>query len=154
MNPEKGLGTRLRHLIASLDGDVQRMYQELGFPFRPRFYPIVQSLLKGGDSSVTALAAETGVSQPAATQTIHEMTKLGLVILSTAEDRRARRVTLTAEGQRMAESLAPLWDAVSSAAADLDGELPQPLSGTIDAALEALRRRPFHERIRERMRND
>ena len=153
MNDGKGLGTRLRHLVAALDGDVQRIYQELGVPFRPRFYPVVQSLLSRGESSVTALAEETGVTQPAATQTIGEMVKLGLLTLSTADDRRSRRVVLTAEGRRMAQTLAPLWEAVRRAAAELDDELAHPLSDTIDAALAALRQRPFHERISERMNN-
>ena len=41
---QPGLGTLLRAVIASLDGDVQALYDELELPLRPRFYPILRSL--------------------------------------------------------------------------------------------------------------
>ena len=154
MNRTNGLGTRLRHLSASLDADVQHFYQERDLPFRPRFFPIAQCLLRDGESSVSALAERTGVSQPAVTQTLGEMASLGLIVLSAGDDRRVRRVALTDKCRAIAKTLTPLWDAVEAAAADLDAELPHPLSGTIDAALEALQRKPFRERIKARMTND
>lgn len=153
MTTKQGLGTRLRQLTAALDADVQLLYQELGFPFRPRFYPIVQCLLRDGESSVSALAERTGVTQPAVTQTLGEMARLGLVVLSAGDDRRVRRVALTDECRMIAEKLAPFWEAVEAAAVELEAELPHPLSGTIGAALEALQRKPFRERIRARIRN-
>lgn len=149
-----GLGTSLRHLLARLDGDVQAIYDELGVPFRPRFYPIVQMLLSEGTASVGALARATGVSQPAATQTIGEMVRLGLVELSTGDDARERRVGLTPAGIALADRLRPLWAAVAEAAGELDQELPNPLSATVAAAIEALARKSFRDRIRGRMRND
>ena len=154
MTASKRLGTQLRQLLAALDGDVQGIYDELGVPFRPRFFPFVQALLDRGEAAVTALAEDAGVTQPAATQTLGEMAKLGLVRLSAADDRRSRRVTLTTEGHRLAESLIPVWDAVRAAAEGLDAELAHPLSESVDGALSALRRRPFHQRIKDRMNDE
>ena len=153
MTQAPGLGTQLRHLIASLDGDVQQIYAALGERFRPRFFPIVQSLLQHGACGVNALAQATGVTQPAATQTLAEMAKLGLVTLSPGRDRRERKAELTDDGRRLAERLCPVWDAVEGAAAELDAELPSPLSATLAGALAALDRTPFRERVEKRMRH-
>lgn len=141
----------MRQLLAALDGDVQQIYDAAGVDFRPRFFPIVRSLLESAPRRVGDLAAEVGVSQPAATQTLAEMARLGLVSLSRAEDRRARRVDLTEEGRRVAARLEPLWSAIASAAEGLDRELPCPLMDSIGQALAALDRRPFHQRIRDAM---
>lgn len=149
-----GLGTQLRLVIAKLDGDVQALYDELGVPFRPRFFPIVQRLLCDGPTPVSILARATGVSQPAATQTVREMVRLGLAELSVGQDSRERLVGLTAAGSELLERLHPLWTAVAEAAGELDDELPHPLLETIRATLEALDRKPFHERIRERMKDE
>jgi DNA-binding MarR family transcriptional regulator len=141
-----GLGARLRRLITSLDGDVQAVYDELGVDFRPRFFPVVQLLMRG-DAMVGAIAAGISVSQPAATQTLQEMRKAGLVEISRGRDARSRRVALTGQGQRIAERLAPVWAAIGRAADALDAELPNSLSGTVDQALAALERIPFRARI-------
>lgn len=149
--PVAGLGTLVRHLLALLDGDVQALYDEAGVAFRPRFYPIVQNLLRNGPSSVTALAQASGVSQPAMTQTLSEMRQLNLITFSAGEDPRQKLFRLTAEGERLAEQLRPTWRARAAAAAELDLEIPCPLSATLAAAIEALERKPFKVRIQEKM---
>src|SRR4030095_5855879 len=123
MTPTPGLGTQLRHLIASLDGDVQQIYAALGESFRPRFFPIVQSLLRHGACGVNALAQSSGVTQPAATQTLAEMAKLGLIALSPGRARRDRKAEITDDTRRLAERLGWVWEAVEGAAAELDAEL-------------------------------
>jgi DNA-binding MarR family transcriptional regulator len=147
------LGAQLRLLTAKLDGELQAVYDSMGLPFRPRFYPIVQHLLRDGSASVTALAQATEVTQPAATQTIAEMAKLGLVTIASGPNGRERSVRLTAHGQQLAEQLRSIWDAVGEAARALDRELPHPLSETIAAAIAALTRESFGERIRSKVHN-
>lgn len=151
MSHAPGLGTQLRLLTALLDGDVQALYEEAGAPFRPRFFPIVRQLLSDGSAPVSVLARATGVSQPAATQTIRQMADLGLVTLSAGEDARQRMVRLTPRGMELADQLQPLWSAVALAAHDLDLELPHPLAETLGAALDALAREPFKSRILRRL---
>ena len=144
-----GLGTRLRRLLAMVDGDVQHLYDEIGLPFRPRFYPVAALLLDTGAASVGEIGLAAGVSQPAATQTIGEMRRLGLVRAVAGTDRRCREVELTAEGRAVAARLVPVWRAIADAAARLDDELPGGLASALDAAAEALERRSFHARIRD-----
>lgn len=145
------LGAQLRLLTAKIDGELQAVYDSAGLPFRPRFYPIVQHLLREGSASITALAQATEVTQPAATQTISEMAKLGLVTITSGSNGRARSVSLTAHGQQVSEQLKPIWDAVRDAARELDRELPYPLFDTIAAAIAELRRKPFRDRIRSKV---
>lgn len=154
MEPRVGLGTQLRMLTTKLDGDVQALYDSMGVPFRPRFFPVVQHLIQEGPCTVSTLARVTGVSQPAATQTIAEMAKVGLVDVAAGMDARERLVSLTIRGQEIAEQLRPLWEAVAEAAADLNRELPYPLAKALAATLEALGREPFVDRVRRKMNDD
>jgi DNA-binding MarR family transcriptional regulator len=140
---EMGLGTGLRLLLAALDGELQQLYDAMGEPFRPRFYPVVQQLQAKGPGTVGELAVLTGVSQPAMTQTLAEMRARGLVASATP----GRRVRLTEEGEALCARLEPVWRAVEAAAAELDEELSEPLGATIATALSRLAERPFGKRI-------
>ena len=142
-----GLGTQLRHLLASLDGAVQDIYDRLGVEFRPRYYPVVRLLLERESAGVGAIAIATGVSQPAATQTINEMKKLGLVEQASGQDRRQHLLRLTAKGHELAGRLAKAWKAIDRAARSLDEELPCALEPVVASALAALQRQGFADRI-------
>ena len=146
-----GLGTQLRHLLASLDGAVQDIYDRLGVEFRPRYYPVVRLLLERESAGVGAIAIATGVSQPAATQTINEMKKLGLVEQALGDDRRHHLLRLTAKGHELAMQLARTWKAVDRAAQRLDEELPCGLELVVASALAALQRQGFADRILAQM---
>lgn len=149
-----GLGTKIRRLLAALDGDVQRAYDESGAEFRPRFYPVVQRLLETGSAGVVELARESGVSQPAMTQTLQQMSSAGLIRMTPGADGRSREVTLSAQGRGLAEALRPLWAAVQRAAVELERTLPQGLERPIDQALEELERVSFGDRIRTELAKD
>ncbi len=43
-NDNGAIGTKLRRVLQMLDGDVAQVYAGLSSPFRPRFYPVFQSL--------------------------------------------------------------------------------------------------------------
>lgn len=146
-----GLGTLLRHLLARLDGDVQAIYDELGIPFRPRFFPVARELQRRGPTSVGTLARAVGLTQPAITQTLEEMRKAELVAQLPGRDRRERLAELTERGREVTNSLAEVWAAVDAAAADLDAELPIPLALVVCKAHAALEREPFGDRIKRKM---
>jgi MarR family transcriptional regulator, organic hydroperoxide resistance regulator len=112
-----GLGAKLRAILALLDGDVQQIYDSRGVRFRPRFFPIVRELLRAGPSRVGDIASAIRVTQPAATQTIAEMRKLGLLENAPSADRRETRVALTPAGTQLARDLVPIWQAVEAPSA-------------------------------------
>ncbi|MEV0090864.1 helix-turn-helix domain-containing protein [Streptomyces sp. NPDC050738] len=143
------LGTRLRHLLELLDGDVAAVYADLGLEgFRPRFTPVVRELAATGPSSIRDLARATGVTHSAASQTVAQMVREGFLVLEPGEDDARRRMARLTQA---AESLLPLLDAESAAttaaATEFEAELPYPLSRLIGEALDALARRPMRERI-------
>ena len=143
-----GLGTRLRHLIELLDGDVAAVEEELGLTgFRPRYAPFLRTLATLGPTSIRDLAATVEVTHSAASQTVAQMDRQGLVSLSPGTDARQRIVDLTAKSRALLPRLELAWDAAEAAGRELDAELPHPLSEVVIAATEALRRKPLRERI-------
>ncbi|HEY3873405.1 MAG TPA: helix-turn-helix domain-containing protein [Actinocrinis sp.] len=143
------LGTRLRHLLELLDGDVAAVYTDLGIEgFRPRYAPIVLALTRAGPSSILALARATGVTHSAASQTVNQMAKDGLVVLAPGSaDARQRIVRLTPRARRLLPLLEAEWEATTAAAAAFDAELSYPLSRLVDEAIGLLRERPMRSRI-------
>jgi DNA-binding MarR family transcriptional regulator len=147
-----GLGTRLRHLIELLDGDVLAVEEELGLTgFRPRFAPFLRTLATLGPSSIRELAAAVEVTHSAASQTVAQMDRQGLVSLSPGADARQRIVDLTPRARALLPRLELAWAATEAAGRELDAELPHPLSEVVVAATEALRRNPLRDRIRRHL---
>jgi DNA-binding MarR family transcriptional regulator len=145
---ESALGTRLRHALDLMEADVTKACADVGLAdYRPRFSPVVRVLLAQGPSSIRTLAETIGVTHSAASQTVAQMTRAGLVAPSAGSDGRERIVRLTPKARRMLPAIQAEWAATTAAAAALDEELPYPLTRLVDALHEALRRRSFRQRI-------
>jgi len=142
------LGTRLRHLLELMDGDVAAVYADLGLAgFRPRFTPVIRALADAGPSAIRDLARAIGVTHSAASQTVAQMAREDLVMLTPGEDARQRIVTLTRRAEKLLPVLNAEWAATTAAAVEWEAELSFPLSRLVDEAVAALRRRPMRERI-------
>ena len=63
-------------------------------------------------------------------------------------------MTLTAKARRITGRLAAEWRATEAALADLEAEIPYPLSRAVADIEEALRRKSFHDRIAEKLADD
>jgi len=145
-----GLGTRLRHVLDLLEGDVSRFFADIGLPdYRPRYSAVVRALLARGPLPIRDLAREVGVTHSAASQTVAQMRKTGLVELAPGDDARQRIVSLTEKTRALLPILEAEWAATTEAADRLEAELPYPLRDLLDAILQALERKPFRERIGE-----
>jgi DNA-binding MarR family transcriptional regulator len=143
-----GLGTRLRHVLELLDGDVAQVYADLGLSdYRPRFSPVVRALVTLGPSSIRDLARAIDVTHSAASQTVAQMTKCGLVALEPGADARQRIVRLTDRSRSLLSVIDAEWAATGAAVEEMDAELPVPLSEMLAAILCAVERRPLRERI-------
>ncbi|MDQ3483460.1 MAG: MarR family transcriptional regulator [Pseudomonadota bacterium] len=143
------LGTQLRHLLDLLDGAVARKYASMGVDYRPRYTPVLRALIAGELCTVGEIAAAAGITQPAATQTVALMVKDQLIEAASSSDARQKLLRLTDHGRSLLPHLQEAWEATAQAAAGLDDELPAPLSEVLDAAIQALARKSFDERIRE-----
>lgn len=143
-----GLGTRLRHLLELLEGDVARVYAEGGLPdYRPRYTPVVRALEALGPATIKAIAAHAGISHSAVSQTLAQMRKAGLALTRIGSDAREREVAMSPALQAHLPRLHAHWRATNAAADALDAELTQALTSVVDEAITALERRPFRERI-------
>ncbi|MFC7840471.1 MarR family winged helix-turn-helix transcriptional regulator [Streptomyces sp. NPDC057382] len=143
------VGTLLRHVLDLLEGDVARVYAEQGVSeYRPRFSPAVRALVAEGPLSVRDLAAATGVTHSAASQTAAQMARAGLVTHTPdPADGRRRLVGLTAKARALLPRIEAEWEATRTAMAELDAELSLPLARVLTEVAEAVTRRPFRDRI-------
>ena len=145
------IGARLRRLSAAVDADARQIYSDFGIDFEQRWLGLLDLLSTHGPLTVGELATSLGISHPSVSQSRDSLVKAGLVGWETdAEDRRRRKLRLTAEGAALVRRLRPLWAALDAAATELDRE-----AGGVVEALEALeqaiRRRPLYERVRDRL---
>ncbi|GAA1540856.1 MarR family winged helix-turn-helix transcriptional regulator [Kribbella lupini] len=145
------IGTRLRHLLEQLDGDVAQLYRDLDLAdYRPRFSPIVRTLVAQGPLSVRALADAVGVTHSAASQTVAQLTKAGFATQQPSPtDARQRVVHLTPRTEALLPLIEAEWKATTTAMTALDEELPVPLESYLAELQAALTRRPMHARISE-----
>jgi DNA-binding MarR family transcriptional regulator len=148
--PPAGLGTLLRHLLDEMDGDIGSVLTDLGMPgYRPRFSPIIRALVTLGPVPIRDLARAIGVTHSAASQTVAQMAGRGFVVLRPGEDARQRVVHLTLKARALLPKIDAEWAATSSAAVELDAELPYPLADLVPAIAAALDQRPFRQRMVE-----
>jgi MarR family transcriptional regulator, organic hydroperoxide resistance regulator len=144
------LGTQLRHLLELLDGDVSAAYEEAGLNYRPRYTPVMRTLMQHEASTIGQVAERAGITQPAATQTVALMIKEGLLTCEAgATDGRQKMIRLSEQGKALLPHLQKCWNATAAAARGLDEELPFALSKALDSAITALEAKPFGVRIRE-----
>jgi DNA-binding MarR family transcriptional regulator len=145
--PARALGTELRALFEQMDADVGHALADLGLDgYRPRFSPVVRALADG-PASVRRLAAATGVTHSAASQTVAAMVKAGWAEQHVGTDARERVVELTDAARAALPAIRAEWEVTAAALAALDAELPYPLSQFVTDLRTALERVPFRARM-------
>ena len=147
MTTRPTLGTLLRRLTEQLDGAVEGSYAAAGLDYRPRYTPIIRSLIEHGPATIRALSDRTGVSHSAASQTVSQMLERDLVALTSGTDARERIVALTDTARAMIPRLERLWAATETAARSLDDELGLSLPDILARTLALLDRKPFADRL-------
>lgn len=145
--PSRALGTELRTLFEQIDADVGNVLAGLGLDgYRPRFSPVVRALVEG-PASVRQLAAATGVTHSAASQTVAAMVRAGWVRQRVGADARERIVELTEAAHDALPAIRAEWEVTAGALGALDAELPYPLSTFVADLRTALERSSFRQRM-------
>ena len=131
-----------------MSADVAHILADLGLTdYRPRYSDVIRVVTADGPSSIRHITQRMNTTHSAGSQTVSEMTARGLVELRTGSDARQRLVHLTDK----ALELRPLIDAegaaTTAAVRELGAELSAPLGVIARELAEALRQRPFHDRI-------
>ncbi len=152
---EQGLWRPLRLLQAAMDADIGQLYAEAGIDgLRPSFVLELLRLHARGPMTITELAASVQRTHSAISQKVAAMREAGLVTTIVGADARSRTVVLTDRARAIAGQLAAEWRATEAASAELEAELPYPLSRVVTDMAQALARRSFHDRIVEKLAAD
>jgi DNA-binding MarR family transcriptional regulator len=145
---DTGLGTQLRQLNELMEGAVAEIDAALGLAdYRPRYSPVVRTLVKLGPSSIRELANDIATTHSAISQTVAQMQRRGLVRLEQGVDARQRIVHLTETAIALLPIIEAEWQATNAAVVAMDAELPCPLSDMVAALAQALQRQSFRQRI-------
>ena len=147
--PNATLGTLLRSLLDELDPAVEAEYANLGLDFRPRFTPVIRALMQEGPSRIKDIAAGTGLTHSAVSQTISALIERDWVRLETGQDSRERIVHLTDYARSQLPGLKRQWAATARAAASLNEDIGMPLEQVLRSALAALEKKSFAERLKK-----
>src|SRR5579875_4066921 len=138
----------LRLLLEAMDADIARLYAEARIDgLKPSWVMELLRLHAQGPMTIAELARSVGRTHSAMSQKVAAMRAAGWVRTSAGTDARSKNVTLTAKAARVTGLLAAEWRATEAAIADLEAEIPYPLSRAVADIADALRRKSFHDRI-------
>jgi DNA-binding MarR family transcriptional regulator len=145
----------LRLLQAAMDADIARIYAEAQIDgLKPSFVMELLRLHAKGPMTITELAGSVQLTHSAVSQKVAAMRAAGLIRTTAGADARSKKVTLTARARRITGRLAAEWRATEAAIAEIEAEIPYPLSRVVTDIEEALRRKSFHDRIAEKLADD
>lgn len=141
------IGARLRRLSEMIDGDTTRIYETLGIRFEQRWFGVLNQLALYGPATVSELASALRISHASVSQTRQSLEQAG-VVLATPDpsDARRRTLKLTPVGRRLINRLRPLWQALETAALQLNAEVGDAI-GTMDRMDDALEMVSMFDRI-------
>ena len=138
----------LRILQAAMDAEIARIYAEAQIDaLKPSFVMELLRLHARGPMTITELAASVQLTPSAVSQKEAAMRVAGLVRTTPGTDARSKKVALTAKAARITARLAAEWRATEAAIAEIEAEIPYPLSRVVTDIEEALRRKSLHDRI-------
>ena len=89
------LGTLLRALLDQLDPAVEQAYRDLQLDYRPRYTPVLRTLMAQGPCRIKDLASACGLSHSALSQTVAAMVRDGWLHASSGDDGRERILQLS-----------------------------------------------------------
>src|SRR5215472_8012839 len=145
----------LRLLQAAMDADIAEVYTEARIGgLKPSFVMELLRLHARGPMTITELARSVQRTHSNTSQKVAAMRAAGWVRTAAGADARSKRVALTAKAGRIVGRLAAEWQATEAAIAEIDAEIPYPLSRVVTDIEEALQRKSFHDRIAEKLAGD
>ncbi len=150
---EASLWRPVVRMLSDMDDEIARVYADNGIDdLKPTWVLEIVRLRARGPMTIAELARSTGRTHSALSQKVAAMRAAGWLETSPSRDARSKTVTLTPKAERVADLLAAEWRATEAALAQLEAEIPYPLSRVVDDIRAALARKGFHARITEHLR--
>ncbi|MGW2688930.1 MarR family winged helix-turn-helix transcriptional regulator [Streptomyces sp. NPDC001414] len=152
---QQSLWRPLRLLQASMDADIAQVYSEQQIDgLKPSYVMELLRLHACGPMTIAELAESVQRTHSALSQKVAAMRTAGWVQTVVGDDARTKKVTLTDKARGVVDRLAAEWRATEAAVAELEAEIPYPLSQVVADIERALERRSFHDRIAEKLAED
>jgi DNA-binding MarR family transcriptional regulator len=151
----KSLWRPLRRLLSAIDADIARIYEEAGLAgVKPSFVMELLRLDAGGPMTITELARSVGRTHSAMSQKMSAMRRAGLVRTGPGPDGRSKTIVLTPKARELAGRLAAEWRATEAALAELEAELPYPVTTVVRDIEAAVQQRSFYDRVKAKLVED
>lgn len=145
----------MRLLQDAMDADIAKVYAEARIDgLKPSYVLELLRLHASGPMTITELARSVQRTHSGTSQKVAAMRAAGWVRTTAGADARTKRVTLTAKASRIVGLLAAEWRATEAAVAEIEAEIPYPLSQVVTDIEDALRRKSFHDRIAGKLARD
>jgi DNA-binding MarR family transcriptional regulator len=145
----------MHRLLSAMDDEIARLYAENGIAdLKPAWVLEIIRLHVRGPMTIAELARSVGRTHSALSQKVAAMRAAGWLETAPGPDARTKKVTLTAKAERIAALLAAEWRATEASIAELEAEIPYPLSQVAVDLRAALDRKSFHDRIAGRLAAD
>ncbi len=131
-----------------MDAEIARNYAEAEIDgLKPSYVMELLRLHARGPMTITELAESVQRTHSAMSQKVAAMRAAGWVRTIAGPDARSKRVTLTPKSRRITARLIAEWQATEATVAEIEAEIPYPLSRVVGDIEAALRRESFHDRI-------
>jgi DNA-binding MarR family transcriptional regulator len=135
-------------VLSGIDDEIARVYAENGIPdLKPNWAMEIIRLHVRGPMTIAELARSVERTHSAMSQKVAAMRAAGWLETSPGPDARSKKVALTPKAERIAAKLAAEWRATEASIAELEAEIPYPLTRAADDIAAALGRQSFHDRI-------
>jgi DNA-binding MarR family transcriptional regulator len=139
-------------LLSDMDDEIARIYAENGIAdLKPSWVLELIRLQVRGPMTIADLARSVGRTHSAMSQKVAAMRASGWLETSPGPDARAKLVTLTPKAETVADKLAAEWRATEATIAEIEAELPYPLSRVAEDIRGVLARESFHDRIASKL---
>jgi DNA-binding MarR family transcriptional regulator len=153
--PDPTETSRLRllfRLLGAMDDEISRVYAEDGIDdLKPSWVVEILRLNALGPMTIAELARSVGRTHSAMSQKVAAMRAAGWVSTGAGPDARSKKVALTPKAEKVVGKLAAEWRATEASIAEIEAEIPYPLSRAAEDLRQALRRKSFHDRIAEKL---
>jgi DNA-binding MarR family transcriptional regulator len=144
-----------RLLQASMDAEIARVYADARIDgLKPSWVMELIRLGVHGPMTITELAVSVQRTHSAMSQKVAAMRAAGWIRTIAGPDARSKRVDLTDRARAVVGRLAAEWRATEAAVAEIEAEIPYPLTRVVRDIEAALQRKSLHARITERLAGD
>jgi DNA-binding MarR family transcriptional regulator len=152
---EQSLWRPLFRLQAAMDDEIARVYAENGIDdLKTTWVMEILRLHARGPMTIAELARSVGRTHSAMSQKVAAMRAAGWVSTGAGPDARSKEVALTPKAEKVVGLLAAEWRATEASIAEIEAEIPYPLSQVAEDISQALRHKSFHDRIMEKLAKD